>query len=115
MEKQAIKRYSQAFKQQVVREYEGGGTSIYHLLQKYGIGARDTVKRWVERYGRGIPGCCTSAMMCSSHYSVSTYFRTDWISFTPYSLLPTPYSLLPTPYSNQTTRGTRARISLTTS
>lgn len=51
MEKQAIKRYSQAFKQQVVREYEGG-TSVYHLLQKYGIGAHETVKRWVERYGR---------------------------------------------------------------
>jgi transposase-like protein len=51
MEKQAIKRYSQAFKQQVVREYEGG-TSIYHLMQKYGIGAHETVKRWVERYSR---------------------------------------------------------------
>jgi transposase-like protein len=46
-----IKRYSQAFRQQVVREYEGGA-SIYSLRQKYGIGAHNTIERWVKRYGR---------------------------------------------------------------
>ena len=46
-----IKRYSQAFKQQVVREYETGA-STYSLVQKYGIGDQKTVKRWVEEYGR---------------------------------------------------------------
>lgn len=51
MKKEPIKRYSQAFKQQVVREYEGGA-SIYNLLQKYGIGGHHTVKRWIEQYGR---------------------------------------------------------------
>ena len=51
MKKDPIKRYSQAFKQQVVREYEAG-VSIYSLLQKYGIGAHHTVERWVKRYGR---------------------------------------------------------------
>lgn len=51
MKKEAIKRYSQAFKQQVVREYEGGA-SLYRLRQKYGIGADHTIKRWVKKYGR---------------------------------------------------------------
>lgn len=51
MQKEQIKRYSQAFKQQVVREHEGGA-SIYSLMQKYGIGAHRTVKRWIEQYSR---------------------------------------------------------------
>lgn len=51
MKKETIKRYSQAFKQQVVKEYEAGA-SIYSLLQKYGIGGAKTIKRWVEQYGR---------------------------------------------------------------
>ncbi|MFO7682118.1 MAG: transposase [Chloroflexota bacterium] len=46
-----IKRYSQAFRQQVVREYEDGA-SIYSLRQKYGIGAHNTIERWVKQYGR---------------------------------------------------------------
>ena len=49
--KEPVKRYSQAFKQQVVREYENGASS-YSLRQKYGIGAHLTIKRWVEKYGR---------------------------------------------------------------
>jgi len=51
MDKQKVKRYSQAFKQQVVREYEGGA-SAYKLRQKYGIGGCNTIKRWVEKYSR---------------------------------------------------------------
>jgi transposase-like protein len=51
MNKEPIRRYSQAFKQQVVREYEAGA-SIYQLLQKYGIGGHNTVKQWVKQYGR---------------------------------------------------------------
>ena len=51
MEKEIVKRYGQAFKLQVVREYEGG-TSIYQLVQKYGIGSHLTVKRWIDRYSR---------------------------------------------------------------
>ncbi|MEZ4769406.1 MAG: transposase [Caldilineales bacterium] len=51
MKKEPIKRYSQAFRQQVVREYEAGA-SVHSLLQKYGIGGHGTVKRWIERYGR---------------------------------------------------------------
>jgi transposase-like protein len=51
MIKEPIRRYSQAFKQQVVREYEAGA-SIYRLRQKYGIGSHGTVERWVKQYGR---------------------------------------------------------------
>lgn len=51
MIKEPIKRYSQAFKRQVVREYENGA-SIYSLRQKYGIGAHNTIERWVKQHGR---------------------------------------------------------------
>ena len=51
MKKEAVKRYSQAFRQQVVREYEAGA-SIYGLRQKYGIGGHRTVERWVKKYSR---------------------------------------------------------------
>jgi transposase-like protein len=51
MKKEPIRRYSQAFKQQVVREYEAGA-SVYSLQQKYGIKAHRTVQRWVGQYGR---------------------------------------------------------------
>lgn len=37
MEKQKIKRYSMAFKMQVIREYEEGAT-IYSLSKKYSTG-----------------------------------------------------------------------------
>ena len=51
MIKEPIKRYSQAFRQQVVREYEAGA-SVNSLRQKYGIGGPGTIKNWIERYGR---------------------------------------------------------------
>jgi transposase len=51
MEKIAEIRYSEAFKKQVVREYEGG-TSAYRLRQKYGIRGGSTISTWVKKYGR---------------------------------------------------------------
>jgi transposase-like protein len=51
MNKEPIKSYSQAFKQQAVREYEAGASN-FSLRQKYGIGAHHTVERWVKQYGR---------------------------------------------------------------
>lgn len=51
MSKEPIRRYSQAFKRQIVREYEDGA-SIYKLLQKYGIGSHRTVQGWIKQYGR---------------------------------------------------------------
>ncbi len=49
--KKIYKKYSQAFKHQVVQEYESGA-SIYQLMQKYGIGSHLTIQRWVEKYSR---------------------------------------------------------------
>lgn len=51
MKKETVRRYSLAFKQQVVREYEARA-SIYSLRDIYGIGSYLTAKRWIERYGR---------------------------------------------------------------
>ena len=51
MKKEPVKRYSQAFKQQIVREYEEG-VSICSLRQKYGIGAHSTIERWIKKFGR---------------------------------------------------------------
>jgi transposase-like protein len=44
-----MKRYSQAFKQQVVSEYEAG-QSAYVLRRKYGITGNGTVERWVKQF-----------------------------------------------------------------
>ena len=46
-----IKRYSLAFKQKVVREYEAGA-SLSALGRKYGIGGTTTVQKWVKKYGQ---------------------------------------------------------------
>lgn len=51
MKKETVKRYSQALKQQIVREYEKG-TSIYQLRQKYGIGGYKTIKNWIKKYSK---------------------------------------------------------------
>ena len=48
---QVIKRYSLAFKRQVVEEYEEGA-SISELQKRYGIKGATTIKRWVEQYGK---------------------------------------------------------------
>ena len=51
MKKEPIRRYSQAFKQQVVREYEDGA-SVNSLRHKYGIGSPGTIMHWIAQYGR---------------------------------------------------------------
>jgi transposase-like protein len=45
-----MKRYSEAFKLQVVSEYEGG-QSVRALRHKYGITGNGTIERWVKKYG----------------------------------------------------------------
>ena len=42
MKKEYVKRYSQAFKQEVVKEYEAGASAKY-LSEKYGIGGGSTI------------------------------------------------------------------------
>lgn len=45
------KRYSEAFKRQIVAEYEDGA-SAGALCRKYGIGKVSSVTAWVKQYGR---------------------------------------------------------------
>jgi transposase-like protein len=51
MDKKTYKRYSIAFKQQVVREYEAGA-SAKRLREKYGIAGPGTINAWLKQYGR---------------------------------------------------------------
>ena len=50
MTERIIKRYSMAFKKQVVQEYEAG-TSMESLRRKYGISGKQTVRNWIDQYG----------------------------------------------------------------
>ena len=45
-------KYSQAFKIQVVREYERGFLSKDDLMKKYQIGRHSTVLQWCRKYGK---------------------------------------------------------------
>lgn len=51
MTKTIIKKYSTAFKQQIVNEYEDG-SSIRSLKSKYAIGGNNTIKQWIGKYSR---------------------------------------------------------------
>ena len=44
--------YSEAFKRQVVSEYESGLSSKATLKLKYGIFGHSCVDRWLEKYGK---------------------------------------------------------------
>ena len=44
--------YSEAFKRQVVIEYESGLSSKATLKRKYGISGHSCVDRWLEKYGK---------------------------------------------------------------
>ncbi len=51
--KGVVKRYSEAFKLQVVREFEAGEyPSIAAARRKYGITGLGTVDGWLKRYGK---------------------------------------------------------------
>lgn len=46
-------RYSEAFKQQVVEEIEGGRfSSPYEAAKAYGITGKGTIERWLKKAGR---------------------------------------------------------------
>jgi transposase len=46
---QTIKRYSEAFRRQVVSEYEAG-SAIPELQKKYGITGSETIQNWIKKY-----------------------------------------------------------------
>jgi transposase len=43
------KRYSEAFRRQVVADYEAG-SSITELQKKYGVTGGQTIQTWIEKY-----------------------------------------------------------------
>ena len=45
------KRYGEAFKRQVVSEYEAG-ISVNALKRKYNIGGSETINLWIKKYAR---------------------------------------------------------------
>ena len=49
MAKQVYKRYSEAFRIQVVREYEQEGISLNALRQRYGV-TITTIQKWIKKY-----------------------------------------------------------------
>lgn len=46
-----VRRYSEAFKLQVVSEYEAG-SNISDLQKKYGITGGSTIRRWIKKYAK---------------------------------------------------------------
>ena len=49
--KKTFRRYGEAFKRQVVLEYESG-VSVNALKQKYGIGGSETINLWIKKYAK---------------------------------------------------------------
>ena len=48
--REPIRRYSEAFKREVVAEYEAG-VSVSSLQKKYRINGMQTIQGWVKKYG----------------------------------------------------------------
>jgi transposase-like protein len=46
-----VRQYSEAFKKQVVREYESGVLNKDQLKRKYGIPGKSSVLQWCRKYG----------------------------------------------------------------
>ena len=46
------REYSEAFKRQVVREYERGRVTKDQLMEKYGIKGKSRVLTWCRKYGK---------------------------------------------------------------
>ncbi len=49
MTKQVYKRYSEAYRIHLVREYEKEGVSVKALRKKYGVSPQ-TLQKWIEKY-----------------------------------------------------------------
>lgn len=53
--------YSEAFKLQVVAEYEQGNISAQQLQNKYKIPGNSTISKWVKQYGKSGSDTLTTA------------------------------------------------------
>jgi transposase-like protein len=49
---QTVFHYSEAFKQQIIHEFETGHLTLAALRRKYGIKGGSTIREWVKKYGR---------------------------------------------------------------
>jgi len=45
-------KFSEAFKRQIVREFEQGLLNKDQLKEKYGLGGKSTVLKWCRKYGK---------------------------------------------------------------
>jgi transposase-like protein len=52
MKRKEFYRYSEAFKIQVITEYEQGKLGISELSKKYGITGAATINCWLRKYGK---------------------------------------------------------------
>ncbi len=52
MGQRIIKRYSLAFKQQVIKEIEEGRLTISKAQKLYGISGGDTIQKWMKKFGK---------------------------------------------------------------
>lgn len=53
MKQRVIRRYSVSFRRQVIADLENGRfDSIETVRQHYGIGGKQTVNRWLRKYGK---------------------------------------------------------------
>ena len=50
MEREVVKRYSEAFKRELVKEYERG-VNRYQLRRRYGV-SYTTLDRWINKYAQ---------------------------------------------------------------
>ncbi len=57
MTQRIIKRYSNAFKLQVVRQIEQGQLSIAQAQRRYDIGGSSTIPRWLKDLGKNHHTC----------------------------------------------------------
>ena len=51
-ERRIVKRYSAAFKQQVIAEIERGAISVAEARKRYDIGGSMTIDKWLKKMGK---------------------------------------------------------------
>ncbi len=47
-----LRRYSENFKLQILKEIEETGCSVQSIMRKYGITGTRTIRLWINKYGR---------------------------------------------------------------
>lgn len=52
MQRKVVKRYSMAFKKQVVSEVESGELTVKQAQRRYDLGRGSTVYDWLRKYGK---------------------------------------------------------------